>query len=49
MSKSPVLYAELPGAQHAFDIFSSPRAHNSAEAVGEFLSWVYASRMSNGN
>ena len=36
----------MPGAQHAFDIFSSPRAHNSAEAVGEFLSWVYASRMS---
>jgi acetyl esterase/lipase len=46
VSQSPVLYAELPGAQHAFDIFSSPRAHNSAEAVGEFLSWVYASRMS---
>jgi acetyl esterase/lipase len=45
VSTSPVLYAELPGAQHAFDIFSSPRAHNSAEAVGEFLSWVYASRM----
>ena len=47
VSQSPVLYAELPGAQHAFDIFSSPRAHNSAEAVGEFLSWVYASRMHN--
>ena len=45
VSQSPVLYAELPGAQHAFDIFSSPRAHNSAEAVGQFLSWVYASRM----
>lgn len=26
MSKSPVAYAELPHAQHAFDIFSSPRA-----------------------
>ena len=47
VSKAPVLYAELPGAQHAFDIFSSPRAHNSAEAVGEFLSWVYASRVNN--
>jgi acetyl esterase/lipase len=45
VSQSPVLYAELPGAQHAFDIFSSPRAYNSAEAVGQFLSWVYASRM----
>ena len=44
VSQSPVLYAEMPGAQHAFDIFSSPRAHHSAEAVGQFLSWVYASR-----
>jgi acetyl esterase/lipase len=42
VSKSPVAYAELPSAQHAFDIFSSPRAHRSAEAVARFLSWVYA-------
>jgi acetyl esterase/lipase len=41
-SKSPVAYAELPNAQHAFDIFGSPRAHQSAEAVARFLSWVYA-------
>ncbi|OMC23452.1 alpha/beta hydrolase [Mycobacterium colombiense] len=42
VSKNPVAYAELPHAQHAFDIFSSPRAHRSAEAVARFLSWVYA-------
>jgi acetyl esterase/lipase len=42
VSKSPVVYAELPYAQHAFDIFGSPRAHQSAEAVARFLSWVYA-------
>lgn len=42
VSKSPVAYAELPHAQHAFDIFSSPRAHRSADAVARFLSWVYA-------
>jgi acetyl esterase/lipase len=42
VSKEPVAYAELPYAQHAFDIFSSPRAHQSAEAVARFLSWVYA-------
>jgi acetyl esterase/lipase len=42
VSKSPVAYAELPNAQHAFDIFGSPRAHQSAEAVARFLSWVYA-------
>ncbi|WP_297596210.1 alpha/beta hydrolase [Mycobacterium sp.] len=44
VSKSPVAYAELPHAQHAFDIFSSPRAHRSAEAVARFLSWVYATK-----
>lgn len=41
VSKSPVAYAELPNAQHAFDIFGSPRAHSAAEAVARFLSWVY--------
>jgi acetyl esterase/lipase len=41
VSKSPVAYAELPNAQHAFDIFGSPRAQQSAEAVARFLSWVY--------
>jgi acetyl esterase/lipase len=46
VSKSPVAYAELPSAQHAFDIFSSPRAHRSAEAVARFLSWVYATTYS---
>jgi acetyl esterase/lipase len=41
VSKSPVAYAGLPNAQHAFDIFGSPRAHHTAEAVARFLSWVY--------
>lgn len=37
----PVVYAELPGAQHAFDIAGSPRALAAAEAVGRFLGVVY--------
>jgi acetyl esterase/lipase len=41
-SKSPVAYAELPGAQHAFDIFGSPRARHTSSAIGQFLYWVYA-------
>jgi acetyl esterase/lipase len=41
VSKSPVAYAELPHAQHAFDIFGSPRADQAADAVARFLSWVY--------
>ncbi|WP_156688138.1 alpha/beta hydrolase [Mycobacterium sp. Marseille-P9652] len=48
VSKSPVAYAELPSAQHAFDIFGSPRAHRSAEAVARFLSWVYATNRPTG-
>jgi acetyl esterase/lipase len=42
VSKSPVAYAELPHTQHGFDIFGSPRAHYTADAVAQFLSWVYA-------
>ena len=42
VTKQPVLYAELPHAQHAFEMFGSPRAHQTAEAVAQFLSWVYA-------
>jgi acetyl esterase/lipase len=45
VSEAPVAYAELPHTQHGFDIFSSPRAHYAADAVGEFLSWVYATRL----
>jgi acetyl esterase/lipase len=44
VSKSPVVYAELPHTQHGFDIFGSPRAHHAADAVGQFLSWVYATK-----
>lgn len=44
VSKSPVVYAELPNAQHGFDFMGSARAHYAADAVAQFLSWVYASR-----
>ncbi|PJE19721.1 MAG: esterase, partial [Mycobacterium sp.] len=46
VSKAPVAYAELPNAQHAFDIFGSPRANKAAEAVARFLSWVYVTNYS---
>lgn len=39
-SGSPVAYAELPGAQHAFDLFASVRARASADAVEAFLAWA---------
>ena len=36
-SKNPVAYAELPGAQHAFEVFDSPRTIFTASAVHRFL------------
>ncbi len=41
VSHAPVVYAELPGAQHAFDVFGSVRARAAARAVSSFLGWVY--------
>jgi acetyl esterase/lipase len=39
-SKNPVVYTELPGAQHAFEIFNSPRTINTVFAVHRFLTAV---------
>ena len=36
-SKEPVAYAELPGAQHAFEVFQSPRTSYTSAAVLRFL------------
>jgi acetyl esterase/lipase len=43
VSRQPVVYAELPFAQHAFDIFGSARAAHAAVAVEQFLAEIYAS------
>jgi acetyl esterase/lipase len=43
-SRQPVVYAELPLAQHAFDIFGSTRAAHAAVAVEQFLAEIYARR-----
>ncbi|MBI3214859.1 MAG: alpha/beta hydrolase [Mycobacterium sp.] len=40
VSQAPVAYAEIPGAQHAFDIFGSPRGQYTAVAIQRFLDWV---------
>ena len=42
VSEQPVAYAELPGAQHAFEIFHSVRTDHTVHAVGHFLEWVHA-------
>lgn len=41
-SDEPVVYAELPGAQHAFDVFASPRSLAAVDAVERFLAVVHA-------
>jgi acetyl esterase/lipase len=44
VSREPVVYAELPYAQHAFEIFGSARAAHAAVAVEQFLAETYAKR-----
>jgi acetyl esterase/lipase len=41
-SKQPVVYAELPGAQHAFEVFDSRRTLATVGAVHRFLAAVRA-------
>jgi len=41
-SKAPTAYAEIPGAQHAFELFHSVRSRYVVRAVGRFLGYVYA-------
>jgi acetyl esterase/lipase len=38
----PVVYAELPGAQHAFDVFHSVRSAHVIRGAERFLRWVHA-------
>ncbi len=41
-SRNPVLHVELPGAQHAFELFHSPRSAHAVHAATAFLEWVHA-------
>jgi acetyl esterase/lipase len=40
VSSSPVLYLELPGTEHAFDVFPSIRSDHVVRAVGRFVELV---------
>jgi acetyl esterase/lipase len=42
VSRAPVVYAELRGAQHAFELFHSPRTHHVIRGVHRFLGTVYS-------
>ncbi len=41
-SKNPVGYAELPGAQHAFEVFDSPRTFATVAGIHRFLEAIRA-------
>jgi acetyl esterase/lipase len=41
-SRQPVVYAELPGAHHAFEIFHSVRTASVVRAIVSFLSAIHA-------
>ncbi len=39
-SSTPVVYAELPGAQHTFDLFHSIRSETVVDGIEAFAAWV---------
>jgi len=41
-SRNPVVYFEIPGAQHAFEIFRSVRTAYVVHGVERFLGWTYS-------
>ena len=48
-SKSPVVYVELPGGQHSFDLFRSIRFEAVIDAVEGFAAWVRSGAPSRGS
>lgn len=41
-TEHPLVYAEIPGAQHAFEFFHSPRTSHYLNAAASWLEWSYA-------
>jgi acetyl esterase/lipase len=39
-SRNPVVFVELPGAEHGFDFMHSPRTEHAIDGVHRFLEWV---------
>ncbi|MDQ6524531.1 alpha/beta hydrolase [Nocardioides sp. LHD-245] len=44
VSRSPVVYAELPGAQHGFDLYHSVRFETLINGIEAFAAWVRTGR-----
>ena len=45
ISNNKVVYMELPGAQHAFDIFPSLRSEHVKHGVEKFLTWTHSQHL----
>jgi acetyl esterase/lipase len=45
IARSPIVYAEIPGAQHAFEIFPSVRTMFVVHGVERFLAHVYSAHL----
>ena len=43
-SDQPVVYAEMQGAHHAFEVFASVRAMHAVRGVEAFLAWLVRDR-----
>ena len=41
--------AVIPGGQHAFDMFSSPRSQFTVNGVERYVSWVYSQYLAESN
>jgi acetyl esterase/lipase len=44
-SANPVVYVELPGAQHAFDTYGSLRTRDTVRAIERFLDVIYGEHL----
>lgn len=44
-SSTPVVYAALPGAQHAFDLFHSLRFEQVVDGIEAFTAWVRSTQL----
>jgi len=44
-ARTPIVYAELPGAQHAFEVFVSLRTAHVLRGVERFLAYVYSEHL----
>lgn len=42
VSENPVVYSEITGAQHAFDVFPSVRSEHVLNGVVRFAEWLYS-------